>query len=119
MCGHVAHGPAQRPAAFAAVWPAKQEMETKMTTPLEPIRRHPDGSIDFDRYRADIHAVRHQAMQDASKLGAAMTFAAVIAMMLIAIAVAPSKSPDASCQTCTKAGRVTASQNAAALPRLF
>jgi hypothetical protein len=95
-------------------------METKMTTPLDPIRRRPDGSIDFDRYRADIHAARHQAMQDASKLGAAMTFVAVIAMMLVVIAVAPSsESPDTSCQTCTKADRVTASQNAAAMPRLF
>ena len=91
-----------------------------MTTPLEPIRRRPDGSIDFDRYRADIHMARHQAMQDASKLGAAMKLAAAIAVMLVAIAVAPSsESSDASCQTCTKAGRVTASQNAAARPRLF
>ena len=45
-----------------------------MTNPLEPIRRQPDGSIDFDRYRADIHVLRHQTMQDASKLGAAMKF---------------------------------------------
>ncbi|WP_157100614.1 hypothetical protein [Rhodoplanes sp. Z2-YC6860] len=91
-----------------------------MTTPLDPIRRRFDGSIDFDRYRADIHAARHQAMQDASKLGAAMKVAAAIAVMLVAIALAPpSESPDASCQTCTKAGRVTASQNAFAIPRLF
>ena len=73
-----------------------------MTDPLEPIRRHPDGSIDFDRYRGDIHALRHQAMQEASKLGAAMKLAAAIAVMLIAIAVAPSpKAGDASCRGCT------------------
>ena len=77
-------------------------METNMTDPLEPIRRHPDGSIDFDRYRGDIHALRHQAMQEASKLGAAMKLAAAIAVMLIAIAVAPSpKAGDASCRGCT------------------
>jgi hypothetical protein len=106
--------------AVAAFWPGNQEMETKMTAPLDPIRRRSDGSIDFDRYRADIHAARHQAMQDASKLGAAMKFAAAVAVMLVAIAVAPSsESPDASCQTCTKAGRITASQNATAMPRLF
>jgi hypothetical protein len=89
-----------------------------MTSPLDPIRRRSDGSIDFDRYRADIHAARHQAMQDASKLSAAMKFAAAIAVMLVAIAVAPS-SHDASCETCTKAGRVTASQDAAVMPRLY
>jgi hypothetical protein len=94
-------------------------METKMTTPLDPIRRRSDGSIDFDRYRADIHAARHQAMQDASKLGAAMKLAAAIAVMLVAIALAPSESLDVSCQNCTKAGRATALQNAAAMPRLF
>jgi hypothetical protein len=89
-------------------------METKMTDPLDPIRRRPDGSIDFDRYRADIHALRHQAMEDASKLGAALKFAAAIAVMLIAIAVAPSsQSDDASCRTCAKTDRVTASHDAA------
>jgi len=91
-----------------------------MTNPLDPIRRRPDGSIDFDRYRADIHAARRQAMQDASKLGAAMKLIAAIAVMLIAIAVAPSsESDDASCRSCTKASRVTASQDAAVRPRLY
>ena len=81
-----------------------------MTDPLEPIRRHPDGSIDFDRYRADIHALRHQAMRDASKLGAALKLAAAIAAMLVAIAVAPSpQTGDASCHVCTDSGRTTAS----------
>ena len=31
----------------------------------ENIRRHPDGSIDFDFYRADARALRRQAMRDA------------------------------------------------------
>jgi len=75
-----------------------------MSDPLEPIRRRPDGSIDFDRYRADSHAVRHQAMRDASKLGATLKIAAAIAVMLVAIAVAPSPpTDDASCRSC--AGR--------------
>ena len=98
-----------------------------MTTPLEPIRRHPDGSIDFDRYRADIHALRHHAMQDASKLGAALKLAAAIAAMLVAIAVAPSpQAGDASCHVCTDSGRTAASlstlsgrRDGAALPQLY
>ena len=81
-----------------------------MTSPLEPIRRHPDGSLDFDRYRADIHMLRHQAIQDASKLGAAMKFAAAIAVMLVAIAVSPSpRAGDASCHICVGSGHTTAS----------
>jgi len=91
-----------------------------MTSPLDPIRRHPDGSIDFDRYRADIHAVRHQAMEDASKLGAALKFAAAIAVMLLAIAVAPSsQSDDRACGNCTKTDRITASHDVAVRPRLY
>jgi hypothetical protein len=107
--------------ALAAVPGHEKEMETKMTNPLEPIRRRPDGSIDFDRYRADIHALRHQAIEDASKLGAAMKLAAAIAVMLIAIAVAPSsQGGDASCAVCTKAGLgVTVSHDAAVVPRLY
>ena len=31
----------------------------------DTIRRHPDGSIDFDFYRADAVALRRQAMRDA------------------------------------------------------
>ena len=81
-----------------------------MTNPLEPIRRHPDGSIDFDRYRADIHALRHHAMQDASKLGAALKLAAAIAVMVVAIAVAPSRqADDAACHICTGSDRTAAS----------
>ena len=81
-----------------------------MTDPFEPIRRHPDGSIDFDRYRADVHALRHQAMQDASKLGAAMKLAAAIAILLVAIAVSPSpQAGDASCRVCRATGHPPAS----------
>lgn len=90
-----------------------------MTNPLEPMRRRPDGSIDFDRYRADIHALRHQAMQDASRLGAALKIAAAIAVMLTAIAIAPSsEGGDASCAVCTNRG-ITASHDVAARPRLY
>ena len=81
-----------------------------MTNPLEPIRRRPDGSIDFDRYRADIHALRHQAAQDASKFGAAMKFAAAIVVMLIAIVVSPSpQAGDVSCKICGGSGHAAAS----------
>jgi hypothetical protein len=85
-------------------------MEMTMTNPLEPIRRQPDGSVDFDRYRADIRALRHQAMQDASKLGAAMKFAAAIVVMLVAIAVSPSpQASDVSCKICGGSGHNAAS----------
>src|SRR5262249_10809012 len=116
--GHVAHGgPAH--GCFSQTF-GPEGKETKMTSPLDPIRRRPDGSIDFDRYRADIHAARHLAMQDASKLGAAMKLIAAFAVMLIAIALGPSsESNDASCQNCTKAGRITASQDAGVMPRLY
>jgi hypothetical protein len=97
-----------------------------MTTPLDPIRRRPDGSIDFDRYRADIHALRHQTMEDASKLGAAMKLAAAIAVMLVAIAIAPSsKDGDASCAVCTTPNRTAASHSLTAgrdttvMPQLY
>jgi hypothetical protein len=122
---HVAH--ARRHDAVATT---AKIMETKMTNPLEPIRRHPDGSIDFDRYRADIRALRHQATQDASKLGAAMKLAAAIAVMLVAIAVAPSRqADDASCHVCAGSGRAPASisltsslsqrHDAAVVPQLY
>ncbi len=97
-----------------------------MTTPLEPIRRRPDGSIDFDRYRADIHAARHQAMEEASKLGAAMKLAAAIAVMLVAIAIAPSsEGGDALCGACVNAGKaapshsLTARRATTAMPQLY
>ena len=99
-----------------------------MTNPLEPIRRLPDGSIDFDRYRADIHAVRHQAMQQASHLGAALKLAAAIAVMLVAIAIAPSsQSDDALCRSCagrdmsrlTLISNVLHPHDAAVLPKLY
>src|SRR5258706_9827874 len=99
-------------AAMIAITAIAKVMETNMTDPLEPIRRCPDGSIDFDRYRADIHVLRHQAMQDASKLGAAMKLAAVVALILIAVAVAPSpKAGDASCHVCAGSGHAAASSS--------
>ena len=114
----------------AANGPWKELMETMMTTPLDPIRRRPDGSIDFDRYRADIHALRRQAMADASKLGAAMKLAAAVAVILVAIAVAPSpRSDDTACQFCSNRSRSAASidatsdllarHNAAVKPQLY
>jgi hypothetical protein len=81
-----------------------------MSHPLDPIRRHPDGSIEFDRYRADIHMLRHHAMQDASKLGAGLKVIAAVVVMVIAIAVSPSpQAGDATCRICAGSGHVTAS----------
>jgi hypothetical protein len=81
-----------------------------MTNPLEPIRRRPDGSIDFDRYRADVHTLRHHALQNASKHGAVLKLAAAVTVLLVAIAVAPSpQAGDASCHVCTDSDHAAAS----------
>lgn len=91
-----------------------------MTNPLEPIRRYPDGSIDFDRYRTDIHALRQHAIQDASKLGAAMKLVAAIAVMLVAIAVSPSpQAGDASCSVCPGSGHTAVSLMPSSLPARY
>jgi hypothetical protein len=55
-----------------------------MTT-TDTVRRHPDGSIDFDFYRAGATALRRQAMEDAFKLKSA---ARLMALSAAALAVA-------------------------------
>ena len=50
--------------------------------PTDSVRRHADGSIDFDFYRATMIALRRQAMRDTHVLrtaavGAVMTVAAM------------------------------------------
>jgi hypothetical protein len=56
-------------------------------TPTDPVRRHHDGSIDFDFYRAGATALRRQAMQDGKVLrkmsGAMLTFACVIGVVTL------------------------------------
>ncbi len=72
-----------------------------MNTDTNHTHRHPDGSIDFDRYRAESNALRRQAQQDGSKLSAALKVVAAIAVTLAAIAVAPAaKHTGHACQGC-------------------
>ena len=71
-------------------------------------------------------SARHQAMEEASKLGAAMKLAAAIAVMLVAIAIAPSsEGGDALCGACVNAGKaapshsLTARRATTAMPQLY
>ena len=69
----------------------------------DPVHRHFDGSIDFDRYRAESHALRQAAMQDATRLGAGLKIAVVVGVMLIAAAMAPSRQDAEACHVCKPA----------------
>ena len=69
----------------------------------DPVHRHFDGSIDFDRYRAEINALRRSATQDGPKLGAALKVIAVVGVMLLAAAMAPSRQDAEACHICKPA----------------
>jgi hypothetical protein len=66
----------------------------------DPVHRHFDGSIDFDRYRAEINALRRTAMQDGPRLGAALKIVAVVGVMLAAVAMAPAVQDAEACHIC-------------------
>jgi hypothetical protein len=80
------------------------------------IHRHFDGSIDFDRYRAQASALRRSAMQDASRLGAGLKIVAIVGVMLIAVAMAPSRQDAEACHVC-KPAAYGQSHGAPAWPR--
>ena len=67
----------------------------------DPVHRRFDGSSDFDRYRAEINALRRSAMQDGPRLGAALKIVAVVGMMLAAVAMAPARQDAEACRVCT------------------
>jgi len=69
----------------------------------DPVHRHFDGSIDFDRYRAEATALRLAAMQDATRIGAGLKIAAVVGVMLLAAAMAPSRQDAEACHICKPA----------------
>jgi hypothetical protein len=54
------------------------------------IRRHPDGSIDFDFYRTRATTMRAQAMQDGLKLKVAFRFTLVTLAMIVGVTIAAS-----------------------------
>ena len=59
-------------------------------TQTHDVRRHPDGSIDFDFYRASATALRGQAMRDNRALRAASAGAVVMAGAIGFALVVPS-----------------------------
>jgi hypothetical protein len=66
----------------------------------DPVHRHFDGSVDLDRYRAEINALRRSALQDAPKLVAALKIVVVIGVALAAAAMAPSRQNAEACHVC-------------------
>jgi hypothetical protein len=66
----------------------------------DPVHRHFDGSIDFDRYRAEINAMRRSALQDGPRLGAALKIVVVVGVMLAAAAMAPARHDPEACHIC-------------------
>ena len=69
----------------------------------DPVHRHFDGSIDFDRYRAEANALRRAALQDATRIGAGLKIVAVVGVMLLAVAMAPSRQDAEACHVCKPA----------------
>lgn len=62
----------------------------------QTFRRHRDGSIDFDHYRAQAVALRSVAKRDTAKVKAMLQFVAVIAFLTVgAVFVFNASSPDA------------------------
>jgi hypothetical protein len=56
----------------------------------DTFRRHRDGSIDFDFYRAQAIALRKQAIYDALKLKAMLNFALIMLALIVAVTFAAS-----------------------------
>ena len=56
-------------------------------TQSQEIRRHRDGSIDFDFYRARAVALRSQAMREAFELKSTLKFVLVTAVAITAVTV--------------------------------
>jgi hypothetical protein len=77
-------------------------LEVQMHIP-DPVHRHFDDSIDFDRYRAQANALRRSAVQDAFRLGAGLKIIAIVGVMLAAAAMAPSRQDAAACHVCKPA----------------
>ena len=57
-------------------------------TQAHEVRRHADGSIDFDFYRARARALRMQAIRDVTTVKATDTLTLVTAAAAVTVAVA-------------------------------
>jgi hypothetical protein len=66
----------------------------------DPVHRHLDGSIDLDRYRGEINALRRAALQDGPRLCAALKIIAVLGVALAAAAMTPSRDDSKACHVC-------------------
>jgi hypothetical protein len=52
---------------------------------LHEIRRHDDGPIDFDFYRAQARSLRAQAMRDAFTLKATFNFTLIVLCLIVGV----------------------------------
>ena len=69
------------------------------------VRRHSDGSIDFDHYRSRAAALRGAALRDASTLRSTFKLIMVVAVAItgvVVVANAPTPVIEASCRHCTR-----------------
>ena len=69
------------------------------------VRRHSDGSIDFDHYRSRAAALRGAALRDASTLRSTFKFVTILAMAItgvVLVANVPAPVIEASCRHCTR-----------------
>ena len=88
------------------------------------VRRHSDGSIDFDHYRSRATALRGAALRDASTLRSTFKFIMILAVAIggvVLVANAPSPVIEAACRHCTRSlvpvDEPPASTHIAAFPR--
>ena len=61
-------------------------------TQSHEIHRHADGTLDFDYYRAQIMAVRAEALRNAFKLKAAFGFVMTTITLIVCVTIAASGS---------------------------
>lgn len=74
------------------MWIMTHHIEDLIMNQNHDIRRHPDGSIDFDFYRANATALRGQAMRDNRSLRMASAGNVVMAGAIGFALVVPSAS---------------------------
>lgn len=69
------------------------------------VRRHSDGSIDFDHYRSRASALRGAALRDASALRSTFKFTTILVATIIGVVLvanAPAPVIEAACHHCTR-----------------
>lgn len=69
------------------------------------VRRHSDGSIDFDHYRSRAAALRGAALRDASTLRSTFKLIMVLTVAMtgvVLVANSPAPVIEASCRHCTR-----------------